>query len=249
MKSTRALKELAHLTASQWGMVTTAQASARGISRLQLSRLSEDGHLERVSHGIYRDLGAPPERFDTLKVSWLSIDPRRTAPERLAERPPDAVVSGATASHLLGIGDLVPEPYEFTVPRRRQTQRTELRYRVRELPPESLTLREGLPVTTQEQTIADLVESRIDLSLVADVLSETKALDASRLARLLSPLAKRSGFQRGDGEALLAELERLVHRDVASLARAVSGTALAREISNQSLHALGVGSESVIAGR
>lgn len=238
MEVTQALKELADLTASQWGMVTTAQANTLGISRLQLSRLAEGGHLERVSHGIYRDPGAPPERYDTLKAAWLSIDPRRTAQDRLSDRPSDAVVSGAAASHLLGIGDLVPEPYEFTVPRRRQTQRTELTYRVRELPPEALTMREGLPVTTQEQTIADLVESRIDLSLVADVLSETEALDSKRLAALLSPLAQRNGFERGDGEALLDELERLAHRDVASLARAVSGTALAGEISKQFLHAL-----------
>jgi len=192
MEVTQALRERAALTAARGGMVTPPQASTLGISRLQLTRLAEGGHLERVSHGIYRDPGSPPERFDTLKAAWISIDPRRTAQDRLSDRPRDAVVSGAAASHLLGIGDLVPEPYEFTVPKRRQTQRTELRYRVRELPSKGLTMREGLPVTTQEQTIADLVESRIDLSLVADVLSDTEALDSKRLAKLLSPLAQRN---------------------------------------------------------
>ena len=233
-----ALRELGDLTASQWGMVTTAQAAARGITRLQLSRLAEDGHLERVAYGIYRDAGTPPERHDSLKAAWLSIEPRRTALDRLKSKPPDAVVSGSTASYLLGLGDLVPEPYEFTVPRRRQTQRTELTFRVRQLPPESLTRREGLPVTTPEQTVADLVEARVDLSLVAGVLSEAEALDSARLADLLSPLASRNGFKRGDGQGFLAELERLAHRDVDSLARAVSATPLARRITEEYLKAV-----------
>jgi len=230
-----ALRELGDLTASQWGMVTTAQAAARGVTRLQLSRLAEDGHLERIAYGIYRDAGTPPERYDSLKAAWLSINPRRTALDRLADKPPDAVVSGATASYLLGLGDLAPEPYELTVPRRRQTQRAELTFRVRQLPTGSLTRREGLPVTTPEQTIADLVQARLDLSLVAGVLSEAEALDSARLADLLSPLASRNGFKRGDGQGFLAELERLAHRDVDSLARAVSATPLARRIAEEYL--------------
>lgn len=209
MKRVDALRELADLTASQWGMVTTAQAATRGVTRLQLSRLSESGHLERVSHGIYRDPGAPPERFDALKAAWLSIDPTHTAQERLASGAPDAVLSGPAASYLLGLGDLVPEPYEFTVALRRQSQRSELRYRVRQLPAESITRREGLPVTTREQTIADLVESRTDLSLVANVLRDAarqSALDTPRLVALLSPLAARNGHPKGDGESLLRHL-------------------------------------------
>ncbi|MDR2253407.1 MAG: type IV toxin-antitoxin system AbiEi family antitoxin domain-containing protein [Bifidobacteriaceae bacterium] len=41
------------LTASQWGMVTTAQATARGIRRLQVARLAAGELLERVGHGVY----------------------------------------------------------------------------------------------------------------------------------------------------------------------------------------------------
>ena len=230
MKSMQVLKELSDLTAFQWGMVTTAQAAACGVSRLQISRLAEEGHLERVGYGIYRDSGTPPERFSSLKAAWLSVNPWRTAQERLADEPPDAVVSGAAASYLLGLGDLVPEPYEFTVPVRRQTQRPELAFRVKRLPDESLTRREGLPVTTPEQTIADLVAARMDKSLVAGVLAEAETFDADRLVALLSPLASRNGFKPDDGEALFTELERLAHRDADSLAKAVSATALAQRI-------------------
>ena len=46
MKAGDALRELTDITANQWGMVTTAQASALGITRLTLSRLAEAGQLE-----------------------------------------------------------------------------------------------------------------------------------------------------------------------------------------------------------
>jgi predicted transcriptional regulator of viral defense system len=239
MKSMVALRELGDLTASQWGMATTAQAAARGISRLQLSRLAEDGQLERVGHGVYRDIGAPAERFDGLKAAWLSLNPKLTAQERTRAKPVDAVVSGPAASHLLGLGDLVPEPYQFTVPARRQTQRDSLVFRVRGLPESSVTIREGLPVTTTEQTIADLVDERQDTSVVAGVFADADSLDSDELTRLLGPLARRNGFKRGDGRAFYAELERLAHRDVDSLARAVSDTALAERIAQEYFRSFG----------
>jgi predicted transcriptional regulator of viral defense system len=238
MRSIDALRELGDLTAGQWGMLTTAQATARGISRLQLSRLAEDGQLERVGHGIYRDTGAPPERFDGIKAAWLSVNPKLTAQERMQSMSADAVVSGPTASHLLGLGDLVPEPYQFTVPTRRQTQRDSLTFRVRRLPASSVTIREGLPITTTEQTIADLIDERQDLSLVAGVFADADSLDSDELTRLLEPLAQRNGFKRGDGAAFYSELERLAQRDVDSLARAVSNTALASKIAQEHLRSV-----------
>lgn len=207
MNALRVLRELSDITAAQWGLVTTAQAARRGVSRLYLSRLADAGLLERVGQGVYRAAGVPADRHEPLQVAWVSINPKLTANERLQPSVPDAVVSGSTAAYLHGLGDLVPEPYEFTVSKRRQTQRTELGFRVRRLPAVSVTLREGLPVTTVEQTIADLIEARTDRSLVARVLADAGSLDLARLAELLQPLAARNGF--GSGEALLDDLEHL----------------------------------------
>ena len=198
---------LNELTAAQWGLVTTAQAARRGVSRLQLSRLVSDGLLERLGQGVYRATGVPVDRFEGIKAAWLSIDPKLTAEERLRRAVADAVVSGTTAAWLHGLGDLVPEPYEFTVPVRRQTQRRELRFRVRQLPLDSVTIREGLPVTTAEQTIADLVAAPTDHSLVADALADARGLDRLRLANLLDPIAPRNGFT--SGEVFLGDLDRL----------------------------------------
>ena len=233
MKTTEALKALDDLTVGQWGMVTTAQAAARGITRLQLSRLAEQGHLERIGHGIYRDAGVLAGRFDAIKAAWLSIDTKRTAQERLSLTPCDAVVSGATAAYLFGLGDFVPEPYQFTVPARRQTQRTELIFRVKRLPEDSVTQREGLPVTTPEQTVADLMEDGTDRSLIADVVADIDVLDSGKLIALLSPLAGRNGYKPGDGAPVYADLERLARRDMDSLAKRVADTPLATKIVEQ----------------
>ncbi len=210
------LRDLSQVTVGQWGLVTTAQAARRGVSRLNLSRLAASGHLERVGHGVYRATSVPADRFQALKVAWVSVDPMLTAEERHRLPVPDAVVSGAAAAYLHGVGDLVPEPYEFTVPYRRQTQRPEIRFRVRQLPSESITVREGLPVATVEQTIADLVEDRFDLTVVADVLAGAGRIDRTRLAVLLSPLAGRHRLK--SGEDLLGHLETLSTSGRGSLA-------------------------------
>jgi len=238
MKTISVLKELNEITASQWGMLTTAQAVRRGVSRMQLSRLVNTGQLERLGHGIYRDAGTPSDHLESLRAAWLSINPKLTAEERLRTQPNDAIASGRTASFLLGLGDLVPEPYQFTVPTRRQTQRKELVLRIKQLPPKSQTLREGLPVTTPEQTIADLIEERVDRSLVANVLADIESIDTIKTIELLSPLAERNGFKRGDGEAFYAELECLARRDIDSLAKAVSGTQLAEKIAEAYFRAI-----------
>lgn len=51
MDALEALRELSQITAAQWGLVTTAQAGRRGVSRLYLSRLADAGYLERLAMG------------------------------------------------------------------------------------------------------------------------------------------------------------------------------------------------------
>ncbi|WP_100443949.1 type IV toxin-antitoxin system AbiEi family antitoxin domain-containing protein [Glycomyces xiaoerkulensis] len=230
MKSIEALRILAELSVSQWGLFTTAQAAARGVSRLTLTRLAESGQLERLTHGVYRDAGAPGDEFEGLRAAWLSLDPAHLAEERLGLGG-TAVISGATAAWLHGVGDLLPEPYEFSTPRRRQTQRSEIRFKVRDLDDSKITVESGLPVTILEQTISDLVAARTDLSLVAKVVADSAAktsLDLELLSDLLDPLAARNGITYGSGEALLEHLMRTAGIDKDSLAEHLASSSLGR---------------------
>lgn len=208
-------------------MVTTAQAATHGVERLDLSRLAKAGHLERLAHGVYRDAGAPADEFEGLRAAWLAADLSSTAEARLRDLVNGVVVMGASAASLHGVGDLPADRHELNSPTRRQTQRSEINYRQRQLERDDVTIAHGLPVTTIERTIADLVEARTDLSLVADVLRDAarvRNLDTDRLADLLSPLAARNGHRKDDGTALLDRLTALAGLDEASLAEAIGAS-------------------------
>lgn len=222
MKSRTALRELAEVTESQWGMVTSAQATARGVSHLSLSRLTESGDLVRLAHGVYKDAGAPSDEHEALRAAWLAVEPERLAWERVKDRPGFATVSGESAAVLHGIGNLRAMRSEFTTPVRRQTQRRDVRYRTRTLTSADVTIRDGLPVTTPERTIADLIEDRAQLDHVADALRDAAGksrIDTDRLTELLAPLAERNGHRKGDGEALLEQLRESARIDITSLSK------------------------------
>ena len=210
MRYRSALRELAEVTESQWGMVTSAQAIARGLSHVDLARLADSGDLVRIAHGVYKDAGAPSDEHQELRAAWLSIEPGRLAEQRIRDRPGFATVSGESAAALHGVGELRTMRSEFTTLKRKQTQRSDIRYRVRPLTEEEVTLRAGLPVTTLERTIADLLESRVDPSLIGGVVRDAALrfrIDYSRLIEQLNPLASRYGFRKGDGEGLLEHLQ------------------------------------------
>lgn len=228
MKSKDALRVLAEVTAYQWGMVTSAQASMHGITRLDLSRLAADGQLERVAHGVYKDAGAPTGPYDDLKAAWLSSDPKTMGDARIKDGAKGVVVAGESAAELHDIGDFRAPRHEFVSPARRQSQRSAVRYRQRALDPRDITLVEGLPVMTMERTIADLIEEVADLSLVGNALrdaSRKRGLDHERLGALLAPLAHRNGLEPGDGAALLDRLMEIAGIDLEAVARRVAADA------------------------
>jgi predicted transcriptional regulator of viral defense system len=225
MKVSEVVLRLADGTSSQWGMVTSAQARSLGITRLELSRLAAAGHLVRLAHGVYRNAGAPSDEFEDLRAAWLSTEPGRFAADRLDDGGAGLTVSGASAARIHGLGDLPADRHEFTTSERRQTQRPEIHYRQRSLTDQDVTVSAGLPVTTVERTISDLVEARADLSLVADVLRDATSktrINTASLTRLLAPLAARNGLQRGDGEGLLQRLLESAGVDPESLARRIA---------------------------
>lgn len=224
MDTLEALRAISEVAESQWGLVTSAQARSLGLSHMNLSRMAAAGDLERVAHGIYRETSVPSDEHEALRAAWLAIDPSRFAHERLSDTRTAAVVSGESAAALHQIGNFRASKSEFTTAARKQTQRPDIRYRTLELPDVDVTLKEGLPVTTRERTIADLVEANQDLSLVGDTLADAlrqSQLETGRLTELLTPLAKRKGFAEGDGEALLAELGRIAGVDLEALAERI----------------------------
>ncbi len=181
----------------QWGLVTTAQAADEGVTRLQLSRMAQAGALERVAQGIYRLAGVPSAEHEEILAAWLSLEPKD--PDPSAPQPP-VVVAGAAAARLHGIGDLWLDRIDFITPSRRSSRRDDIRIRIRALAPDEITTVEGVPTLTAARTLADLVESWTDLSLVADATRDAidrGILNRTELATRLDPLAARDGYPTG----------------------------------------------------
>ena len=214
---------LEELAAGQWGLFTTAQARARGVSRANLSHRERDGRLERLAHGVYRIGGVPVAPLDGLRAAWMSTEPMVLAWERAST--PRVVVGGAAAAAVHECGDINPVPYRLITSERRQSQRTDIVYSRRRLDSRDVVVVAGLPVTSIERTVADLVDEIGDLSLVGDVLADAtrgeRVVDLEHLGLLLAPFAARYGHPRGDGPALLEQLRRSAGIDDVAAAQAL----------------------------
>ena len=213
---------LSDLAAEQWGLVTTAQARALGVSAQGVARLTNQDLLERMTHGVYRVSGAPPEPEDELRAAWLTLEPERRAAERIRDESP-AVVSHQSAAGMHRLGDIDADLHEFTTAGRKQSRRPDIKLHRGHLDPGEWTVVDGLPVTTVARTIADLAASRLDGGHLATVVRDAltvKQVSDQAISAALAPYARRYGAHAGDGDALVAQFLRQSGVSVA-LGRAV----------------------------
>jgi hypothetical protein len=218
------------LAVGQWGLLTTAQAAREGITRLQLARLTDAGVLERLGRGVYATTSSADEHLG-LRAAWLALDPARTAEERLKSPTTTGVVSHASAAGLHNLGDLLDDEHEFTLPQRKQTRRAGIRVHRGDLTEQDVTIVEGLPVTTEERTIADLLRAGNDPEHVAQIIGQgvrRGVVDLTDLAVHLDPLARR--HNQPDGGGLVEYLLDLVGLSHAALARDLAKTSTGQEL-------------------
>jgi len=221
MEAPTVARRIADIAACQWGMVTTAQARLHGVARANLAHRVRTGELERTDHyGVYRLAAAPSSPLDDLRAAWRSTNPAALASERTASLRPDAVIASAAAAMVHGIGDVYPAPYRIIVPGRRQSAKGAINYSWRALDSRDVEVVDGLPITTRERTIVDLLVDEGDVSIAADALSDALRgqydLDETRLAELLAPNAERLGRVQGDGLGALAHLMVVAEVDAVS---------------------------------
>src|SRR5450759_3014436 len=206
---TNVVARASHIAAGQWGLLTTAQAVHEGISRLQLARLADAGVLQRVGRGVYATTSSAAEHL-SLRAAWLALDPAHTAELRLVNPIAAGVVSHASAAGLHQLGDLLDDQHEFTLAQRKQTARGGIRIHRGDLLEQDVTVVEGLPVTTVERTIADLLSAGRDPDHVAQNIGEG-------VRRAVVDLARR--HNQPDGSGLVEYLLDIVGLSQAALAR------------------------------
>jgi hypothetical protein len=118
------------------------------------------------------------------------------------------VLSHRSAAQVHGIGDLVAARMEFTAPNRRTTKHADIRLWRADLHKRETVMVNGLPITTIDRTIHDLLADHIDAGHAKDMIYEALRRNpagtpshATRLARH----TRRYGI-RSDGFSLLDHL-------------------------------------------
>ena len=204
MPSYSTVGRLADMAADQWGLITRRQAEDAGISRRTMARLAAPGGiLERVAQGVYRLKAAPAPDNLGLRAAWLQLAPEIPAWKRTAA---EGVVSHRSAAAAYRIGDLPADRHEFTLPRRRQTRRHDVRLHTRELPDSDWIELRGLPVTLPARTASDLLYDSEDPEAVGRIIVEAiqHVYDyPGSFADTLAAHALRFGLRKHDGLALL----------------------------------------------
>ena len=199
MKALDALNITDDLAASQRGLLTSAQAHAAGVGRMELSRLAASGHLERIARGVYRASGAPSMREEAVWAAWLSMDPGVMSYDR---DPLACAVSHNTAAWLMGLGELEPEPVTLTCPVRRQVAARGIRTGGAALHPAGGAPGGGHPATPAARAGPDLISSGEDISLVAAVLRDALGAglvqDEAVLRDRIDALGPKRGIRRGE---------------------------------------------------
>lgn len=165
------ISSIEELAASEDGVFTAAQARLFGIPRYALAYAEKVGKVERVAHGAYRLTASLDDGLDGLRAAYKLTVPEKWTHERMRSFDGFAV-SGVTAAHIHGIGDLHPDPYEIVTPRRFNSRMEGVRFTIKSLSESDIVWKSGVPVTRVEATIVSLVDNGEDTSLVADAFME-----------------------------------------------------------------------------
>jgi hypothetical protein len=201
--SAQTLARIADTAAEQWGILTRRQIEDSGVAAATLQRLTADGTLQRVAHGVYQLAGSPIPDHLALRAAWLQLAPDVPAWERTFE---DGVVSHRSAAAMYSLSHLPADRHDFIVPERRQTRRRDVRLHVLHLDAGEWVDHGGLLVTRPSRIAADLLADHEDPEAVAQLIAD--ALRAAydypgTFADRLGPHAARFGLRRGDGLELL----------------------------------------------
>jgi very-short-patch-repair endonuclease len=151
------------LARRQHGLVSRAQLAEMGLSASAIDGRVRRGALHLVRRGVYA-------------VGHRALPPRAHLMAAVLACGPGAVVSHASAAALWGIRPSAATRIDVTVADRRRG-RAGIRVHHAPLPPEHVTVIDGIPVTTIERTI-------VDLAAVVRIESLRRAMEAAETARL-----------------------------------------------------------------
>ncbi|MEU5196097.1 hypothetical protein AB0G86_18905 [Streptomyces scabiei] len=205
------------MTAEQWGLITAEQAEQTGVDASLLGTLTRAGVLTAVEEGAFQLAGAPLPAHVDIKVAWLRLKPGVPAWSRLDGN--SGVVSHSSACRLHGLGDLPAGTVELLVTPGTTQAGAEVRLHAdTDLDQAQITVVDGLPVTTAERTITDLLAAGQDGGHVGGVVADAVRrglVGHSTLAADIAPFAPGYGLPASaSGSDLIGHLLRQAGEDL-----------------------------------
>jgi len=162
------MDELYALAEENDGLLTSKGARARGIRDSVLVRLTQRGRLERMSRGVYRIAHYPADRLAQYREAVLWAQASHHGPERVA-------LSHETALVLYGISDVNPSRVHLTVPKAARLRREHPEWIMihrADLMGQEISQHEGMPVTTVERSITDVLSKTHRTDLARQAITE-----------------------------------------------------------------------------
>ncbi len=177
------LDRLLPIAESQGGYLLASQAAEQGVPHHTLLRLAKTGQVERHHWGVYRISRWPSSNADAF---WPTLLWARS-------RDPLAVLSHRTALLLHDISNINPDTLDiainFGVRIRGKVPSTMVIHR-RAIDDLSVETKDGLPVTTIEQTLLDLAVDGIATRIVLEVLENRVASISSHARDQIASVAR-----------------------------------------------------------
>lgn len=143
----------------------TEDARKIGISRQLIAHYLHQGLIIRLSHGVYRLEGTESIDFEELIKEVLAAIP-------------NSVVGLKTALRIYNLTEELPSEIDIIVPKenvpKRRLENVRL-YRIKgNIYRHDVKQIHGLPVTSPERTVIDLLRFNEPMSLILEVLAEAK---------------------------------------------------------------------------
>jgi predicted transcriptional regulator of viral defense system len=170
---------LYEIAEAQAGYFTARQAQSVGFSTERLSANAKNGRFVRITQGIYRLYHFPGSPYEDLFIAWLRAGP-------------SSVISHESALAVYDLSDNLPSDIHLVVPRNASRRRRGIRQHTNRLLTDEITKRNGLPITTLERTLADLITTGLAEDQIHQAIREALQRGLTDPEKLLSQ-AKRAG--------------------------------------------------------
>lgn len=161
------------------GIFTAKEAKRLGISPQLLAHHRNSGLIERISHGVYRFTDqSPAYDLETLAKEALKVIPH-------------GIIGMKTALRIHGLTEELPPDIDVIVPMnnipKRKLENISLHPTKTEIYKEDVKKISGIPVTSLERTLVDLLRAHEPMAFILRAYQEARA---KKLAISLTKLRK-----------------------------------------------------------